>query len=516
MVSFVGKRGEYFLIIMTHASYTYSVEQEDARMNIRDNLRGIVGAENFFDEPEVLKRYSKDFSLAPSGLPNYVVMLKDAQRIQQVIEFANTNLIPVVPVSSSVHFHGASIPQQGGVILDMTGMNRILEIDELNRKVRIESGVTWGHLTDELRKKGFRVIMPLLPHSQRSVVTDFLEREVPTNTVYDYGAPLQGMEVVWPTGEIFRTGSASVRGYPDSMSKGTNPSGPGLDFYRLLQGAQGTMGVVTWANLKIESIPRMDKIVLIPVTDLSYAMEFLYKILPRRIGQECLLLNEVDLAAIVAENWAGDFERLRKSLPPWTLILVMSGLLRRPEEKIAYEEKALNEIARNEFPKIPVAETPPDLVGLEQKILSLIRRPWPQEQTYWKNRYKGSCQSLFFITKPLLAPGFIRKLEGTADKYGYPASTIGKYIQPIEHNRACYMEFDFFHDPSDAQEIESLRSFLREASAVLFDEGACFSRPYGELAPLVYERTAGYTMALKRVKKIFDPNNIMNPGHLCF
>ena len=50
--------------------------------------------------------------------------------------------------------------------------------------------------------------MSIMPHPQCSVVTDYLEREVPTNTVYDYGEPLQSMEVVWPTGEIFRTGSA--------------------------------------------------------------------------------------------------------------------------------------------------------------------------------------------------------------------------------------------------------------------------------------------------------------------
>ena len=62
--------------------------------------------------------------------------------------------------------------------------------------------------------------MPLLPHPDRSVVTDHLEREVITNTVYDYGEPMQSMEVVWPNGDIFRMGSASVPGYPDSPSKG--------------------------------------------------------------------------------------------------------------------------------------------------------------------------------------------------------------------------------------------------------------------------------------------------------
>ena len=314
----------------------------------------MVGPKNFSDDPEVLNIYSKDFSLAPVGVPNYLVKPKTAEEVQKVIKFANQHLLPVVPVSSSVHFHGATIPKQGGIILDLARMNRILEVDELNRRVRVEAGVTWKKITSELGKKGFRIMMPLLPHPLRSVVTDHLEREVITNTVYDYGEPLQGMEVVWPTGEIFRTGSASVTGYPDSPSKGANPSGPGLDFYRFLQGAQGTMGVVTWANLKIEYLTQMDRVLLAPVHDLDYTIEFLYRVLRLRIGQECFLLDNTNLAAIIAENWPKDFEKLRASLPPWTLILVISGMARRPEEKLQYEEEMLGRVIKNEFPEIPL------------------------------------------------------------------------------------------------------------------------------------------------------------------
>ena len=280
-------------------------------MDTRDKLLEIVGAANFSDDPTVLKKYASDFSLVPPGAPSYVAKPKNAEEVGKIIRFANEQSIPVVPVSSEVHFNGAAIPRQGGIVLDLTRMKKVLEIDEANRRVRIEAGVMWQQLTEELAKKGMRMIMPLLPHAGRSVLTDYLEREVPTNTVYDYGEPMQSMEVVWPNGEIFRMGSASVNGYPDSISKGANPSGPGLDFYRFLQGAQGTMGVVTWTNLKIESIPKMDKVFLAPVDDLAYAQEFLYRILPRRIGQECLLLNNVDLAAIVTENWPGDYETLR-------------------------------------------------------------------------------------------------------------------------------------------------------------------------------------------------------------
>jgi len=485
-------------------------------VSIKQELLKIVGPEHFSDAPKVLDTYSKDFSLAPPGVPNYVVKPKDVQEVQKVIKLANERLIPVVPVSSGVHFHGATIPRQGGIALDLGGMNQILEVDDFNRRVRVEVGVTWEQLTSELAKKGYRIMMPLLPHPLRSVVTDHLEREVITNTVYDYGEPLQGMEVVWPTGEIFRTGSASVAGYPDSPSKGANPSGPGLDFYRFLQGAQGTMGVVTWANLKIEYLPKMDRVLFAPVGDLNYAIDFLYRVLRLRIIQECLLLNNIDLAAITARDLPADFERLRASLPPWTLILVISGMHRRPEEQLHYQEETLRMVIKNEFPEISLGASLPGFPGLGKKLLPLLRQPWPKKESYWKNRYKGACQSLFFFTKPVLAPRFIERVKEVAAKFDYPQADIGGYLQPIEHNRACHLEFNFFYDPANSSEVERVRRLYRGIAPVLLEEGAFFTRPYGELAKLVYDRAGGYTAILRRVKKLFDPNNIMNPGNLCF
>ncbi len=482
----------------------------------KDELAKIVGKENVSDAEAVLLKYSCDHSLVPPGRPEYVVWPTSSEQVSGILKWSNKNNIPVVPVSSKEHFNGGAIPKQGGVIMDLSKMNKILEIDQDLKKTRLEAGVTWGQLTTELAKNGMRVIMPLLPHENRSVLTDFLEREVPTNTVYDYGEPMQAFEVVWPTGDIFRLGSASVNGYPDSMSHGGNPSGPGIDFYRFVQGAQGTMGVVTWTNLKIMFETKKDKVFFAAVDDLAYAQEFLYRILPRRVGQEVLLLNRTDLATIIAENWPADFERLRATLPPWTLIIVVSGLLRRPDEKIDYEVKLLKEVIRNEFRKLALDEALPGFPGLGGKILSLLRNPWPADVPYWKNRWQGASQSLFFIARPDKAPKYVEIVEAVAPKHGYAVADIGSYIQPIEHNRACQVEFTFFYDEKDAAAKARIAALYRDAARALINEGALFTRPYGDLAPMVYERAAGYVMGLRRVKKIFDPNNIMNPGNLCF
>lgn len=485
-------------------------------MSIKDKLKKVVGPDNYFDDPKVLEAYSKDSSTVPTGMPNYVVKVKNTKQVEEILKMANEYKIPVVPVSSHVHYNGSTIPRQGGIILDLSLMNKIVEVDELNRRVRLESGVTWEKITKELDKKGMRIMMPLLPHALRSVVTDHLEREVITNTVYDYGEPLQAMEVVWPVGTVFRTGSASVNGYPDSPSRGANPSGPGLDFYRFIQGAQGTMGVVTWANLKIQNQTKIDKILFAPVYDIAQTIDFLYRILRIRIGQECLLLNNINLASIIADDFDKEFNKLISILPPWSLILVISGLKHRPEEKIKYEMDTLNDILKNEYPDVVLSDTLPGITALDKKLLPMLRKPWPKNTTYWKDRYKGACQSLFFISRPVDAPMFLEIMNQVAVNYDYPLSDIGGYIQPIEHNRACNIEFNLFYNPADEYEKDKISQLYLKAAEILFSEGAIFSRPYGKVADMVYNKSADYTIALKRVKKIFDPQNIMNPGNLCF
>lgn len=485
-------------------------------MITKDELAKIVGKENVSDAQQDLLKYSNDHSLVPPGMPDFVVWPTSSEMVSDILKLSNKNNVPVVPVSSREHFNGGAVPKQGGIVMDLSRMNKILEIDEDIKKIRLEAGVTWGEMTAALAKKGLRAPMPLLPHANRSVLSDFLDREVITNTVYDYGEPMQSFEVVWPTGDAFRLGSASVNGYPDSGSHGGNPSGPGIDFYRFVQGAQGTMGVVTWTNLKVMFSTKKDKVFFAPVDDISYVQDFLYQLLPRRVGQEILLLNRTDLATIIAENFPGDFERLRAALPPWTLVIVISGLLRRPDEKIEYEVKFLKEMVRNEFRKLVVDEALPGFPGLGTKILSLLRNPWPADVPYWKNRWQGGSQSLFFIARPNKAAKFVEIVEAVAPKHGYPVADIGSYIQPIEHNRACQIEFTFFYDEKNAAAKARIAALYKDAARALINEGALFTRPYGDLAPMVYERAASYVLALKRVKKIFDPNNIMNPGNLCF
>jgi FAD/FMN-containing dehydrogenase len=486
-------------------------------MQIKKKLAEVVGEENVFDEPDVLKRYSKDYSLLPSGIPNYVAQPKNAEEIQGIIKIANECLIPVIPCSSEVHFTGSTIPKQGGIVLDLKRMNRIIEVDDKNRKAKIEPGVTWKDFQPALREQNFIMMTPLLPHPRKSVLTSLLEREPLLNTRFEYGDPLLAMQLVFPNGELFRTGTASAPRYPESFAEGAMPQGPGAtDFYRLIQCSQGTMGVVAWSNVKIESLPKISKTFFIPFSKVEDAIEPIYRIQKRRIGYECFLIDKLNLATILAEKWPEDFESLQKTFPPWVLILILSAAGRRPEERIEYEEEALREIRKGEFPYMELLTSLPGVPGLERRLPGMLREPWPEEATYWKLRYKGASQDLSFITTLDMSPQFIREVSEIAGRHGFNTGALGHYVQPIEYGVGCHCEFNFYYDPQNPAEVERIKRLYREAAESLLNMGALFTRPYGVLSDIVYSRATSYTMLLKKVKNVFDPNNIMNPGNLCF
>ena len=486
-------------------------------MAIKEELAGIVGADNVSDDAEILKPYSKDYSLSAPVMPSYVVKPKNADEIQKIVILANKNKLPVVPCSSGIHFNGDTIPVQGGIVLDLSGWNKILAIDTRNRMARVEAGVTWEQLQPELAKHDMMAISPLLPHHQKSALISHLERDPAVIPKFEYTDALVTVEVVLPEGEIFKTGSAAVPGFPDkSFSEGVNPSGPGnMMWTRMLQGAQGTLGVVTWGQFKIEYRPKVNKTYFIPFNSIKDAVVAVSKIQRRMIGEECLILNNVDLAAILAKQWPGDFNTLKGKLPPWTLILVLGGGVRFPEEKIEYEEDALKEVAK----ELSIKDLPtslPAAPGVEKGIVDMLRSAWPGDRTYWKLSYKGGCQDLFFHTVMGKAQAFCEAIGKIAAKHSYPAADLGYYVQPVIYGGACHFECNLYYDPANTEEVKRVTNLYAEAAKTTLDMGAFYSRPYGPVTDLVYQRATSFTNELKKVKKLMDPNNIMSPGRLCF
>ena len=477
----------------------------------KKSLEEIVGSDNVFDDPDTLEKYSGDHSICKSRSPSYVVQPSSSDEIQAIVKLANQTVTPITPVSSGVHFYGATIPQQGGIVLDVSRMNAILNVDTRNRTVRIEPGVTWGQMKKELKKHTLMPVTPLLPHTSTSALTSTIERAPMLIPKTEYGEPVLTMEVILPNGDLFRTGSASV-GPPDEIQTDlVGPSGPGLDWFRLLQGTQGTFGIVAWVNMKAPPLPKREKVFFIPFQKVEAVVKPLYAVLKRMLGAECFLLNRFNLASILAKAWPADFKMLRKKLPPCMLILCLSGGRILPKEKIDYQEADLMEIAHS--CKLKPKTSIPCLDGKEgTALLNLLRTPWKKEP-YWKERFKERCCDVFFYTTIDRIPSFTSLVTRVASRKGYDPAEIGFYFQPLEGGRACYLEFNF---PWNGEEREKINDLYRTMSTALAGAGAFFGRPYGYWSELIYNSNSGLTTTLRDLKKVLDPNRIMNPGKLCF
>jgi hypothetical protein len=473
-------------------------------------LEEIVGVDNVFDNPLTLGAYSRDQSICKSRSPSYVVKPHSSDEIQAIVRLANQTLTPLIPVSSGVHFYGATIPQQGGIVLDLSRRNTI-KVDTRNRTARIEPGVTWGQLKKELKRQNLMPLSPLLPHSSTSALTSAVERAPMLIPKTEYGEPVLTMEVILPNGELFRTGSASV-GPPDEIQTDlVGSSGPGLDWFRLFQGTQGTFCIVNWVNMKAPPLPKREKVFFIPFQKIEAVVKPLYSVLRRMIGAECFLLNRFNLSCILAKTWPADFKTLRKKLPPFTLILCLSGGRILPKEKIEYQEADLMEIAQtfNLKPKTSISHVD-EKEGVT--LLNLLRSPWKKEP-YWKERFKERCCDIFFYTTVDRLPFFNRLVTKVASSKGYDPTEIGCYFQPLEGGRACCLEFNF---PWNGEDRETTKDLYITLSTSLASNGAFFARPYGYWSELVYNKNSALTSTLRNLKNILDPNHIMNPGKLCF
>lgn len=486
---------------------------------LRGKVADIVGSDQVVTGGDLLDTYAASAGCSRIGRPDMAARVSNREQVRDLILLANECRVPVVPRSSATDFYGGAVPEQGGIIIDMSGMKKILAIDEKNRWALFEPGVTYGELQDGLAARGLTALLPLAPHPEKSVITSCLDREPKLMPKHHLDETILTMELVLPTGGFFHTGSMAVsQEAPDKVREAAhtdlcNFMGPGLDWFRLLPGSLGSYAIVTAMNVKIAIKPQLQKLVFFGFNNLQDAVEPWYYLLRKLIGDECLLLNGRYLALLLAEDPA-DIDRLQAGLPAYTIVLNLAAGEFRPEEKMAYLEHAVQDASRI-FQLQPMENLPyaPDAAQALRRILGSA---WSDRAGYWKWRGRGASREVFFLTQLQRAPGFLRMLQGAAAALGYPLSDLGLYLQPKQNGRAFYMEAGFPYNPDEPKEKALAEEVQGAASRLLVDKGAFFYRVLEPWTELVYGRTGNLHKTLGRIKKTLDPNNILNPGKLGF
>jgi len=269
-------------------------------MTLKSDLENFLGQENVSSETEIIKKYSCDQSFVQPRSPDIVAFPQNVEQVQEIVKYANSTNTPVVPFSSGLNFHGAAIPKEGGILMDLSKMNKILEIEENNWHCVIEPGVTARQLQDELEKHQLKAMLPAGIHPERSVMTSLLERDPSmASASFEFGNELiMDTELVLPTGELFRTGLWSSGVKPGS------PMGPVRAMInRLWTAAQGTLGIMTKMNIKVEYLPEKRKIFMIPFDSFPDAMPTLKAVQRKEIGHECFLMNNFNIASMACKDW---------------------------------------------------------------------------------------------------------------------------------------------------------------------------------------------------------------------
>ena len=215
------------------------------------DLQNIVGPDRVSCDRGELYCYSFDSSYV-RGQADFAVRPRDVEEVSRVVRLASAAGVPIVPRGSASGLTGGAVPVKGGIVVDMTGMNRLLEVDVENLQVVVEPGIIHKTLNKQLAKQGF--FFPPDPGSSDMCSVGGLianggsgMHSVKYGTVKDY---VLDLEVVLPDGDVINTGCKAPK------------TSAGYDLTHLFVGSEGTLGIVTKARLRICPLPEARSVVV--------------------------------------------------------------------------------------------------------------------------------------------------------------------------------------------------------------------------------------------------------------
>lgn len=485
---------------------------------IRKLLTELLGEENVCECGDCLKQYNDSRSFVEGITPFYEVFPTTAEQIEKLVKLANENNIPLVPVSSvGAHRHGGSVPAvPEAVIVNLSKMKNIESINKQFRMTVIEPGVTYNELKAALEPYGLTIAMPLAPREGKSVIASLLETEprLDPNTQWASTDPLRCLEVVWGDGNRMLTGEAA--GGPASMKlqqENDNwqiiSTGPDMvDYIRFISGAQGSLGIVTKASVRCAEIPSVERSYLVGADRLEDAVEFMYGVEHLRFGDGLFVLNAMALAELMGAD-KEEIDKIKAALPAWIAVAVAQSRRFAPEMRVAAHEKGIADCAEKLGLKAVTELGGLSAADVVKKAFSVC----PEGQ-YWKDTYKGCSCDLFFNTTMDRTPGFASAFADKAAAVGADMGEIGVYIQPLHQGINCHCEFIIPYKKGCPVCTGKAEKLMKEAAEALCNDGAYFYRPYGSWAEMQISKDAMTADTMQKIKKIFDGNDVMNPGKL--
>jgi FAD/FMN-containing dehydrogenase len=482
-----------------------------------------AGAFPYPDDVSREEAHCRRYATPEGVVPEAVVTVRDAEMLAATVRWAREQRRPLVPASSAAPHRRASLNlPKGAWILDFSGMQQVMKIDRRNRVALFEPGVSFQDLASQVRQHGLRTLTSLLPRPGKSALSAYLDREpvIQPRFQWDLADPLLCVEVIFGTGDLLRTGSAGGPGTLEQQwgagefQKG--PMGPGQnDWMRLVQGAQGGLGLVTWCSAKCEVQPKVQRLEVAGADRLEPLVEASYRQFHGKLTDIHFLVDRESLANIVARD-AQERERALREADAWNLIYSVSGIEHFPEERADYlAREARREVeAQGARLRSPPLLTHSELLALLTDAESCAPEREGGRAVHWRDRARGAHDTVYFQTTMDRAAALIARFDELARAEGIEAERVGRYLQPQLGGRCCHLEFIVAADADDAADLAAVRGFCARAAGPLIESGAFFSRPHGAWAEPAMAAAQSSRWIFEEMKEIFDPDHILAPGRL--
>ncbi len=455
-----------------------------SKPEVIEKLFAIVGRANVIVDPERVEPYGAD-AVKEKFPPEAVVFPETASQIAEIIKLANEYGFPITARGGGVGYTGGAVPIDGGIVIGTDRMKKIIEISANDLYVICEPGLTTYELQQAVERHGL-----LFPPDPASYKDSFIGGNIAENAggmrTPKYGVTkhsVLGLEVVTGTGEIIRTGGKTVKNVV------------GFDLTGLMCGSEGMLGIITQATLKLLPMPEATATVRGSFLSMEAACKVLTKFTPEGLLPMAMEVVDRNCIAAIEENFAF-------GLPPEAgaiLIVAVDGSTEEVERNAAMIERILAENGGFGILRSRTREE-------EDKLWDVRRAISPSLMKY------GTLK----INEDVVVPrSKVPELVARVEEIGRAHDT---FVANFGHAGDGNIHVNFLCDRNDADSIARARECVAETFRLSVELGGTISGEHGigyvKAQYMDYAIDPPTLDIMKGIKKVFDPNGILNPGKM--
>ena len=453
---------------------------------IIDSIEKIVGKEGYSTRVADLYTYGFDASIFHTT-PEMIIQPRSTEQVSEVMKIADAYNIPVVPRGAGTGLCGSAVPIKGGIVMDMSRMNKVLQISVGDLWAEVEAGCVYNDFNAAIGKYGF--FFPCNPGSAEACeIGGMVAANASGMRAVKYGATrdfVLGLTFVKANGEIVNAGTKTIK---DSS---------GYQLARLLCGSEGTLGIITKVTIKLLAKPKSTASCLCSFNSVHDAGKCISAIIAEPlIPASCELMDSVSIEAV--NNSQGN------PLPDCKALIIVE--CDGEPEQVERDLKTVERIAKD------IGATTVTATHDKKQIAA------------WTSARKAVMTSL-----SALKPGF--SSVSLADDMGVPVSKIPdavlafqkiaeKYrvtIATYGHASDGNLHTKMLLDPLDKDEWDRGVKAVSEIFDVCIELGGTVTGEHGvgiSKAPDFQKERATELSTIRAIKQAFDPKNILNPGKL--